>query len=91
MSIVVRFTPTSVTAAQHDETLRKLEAAGDFPPNGPAYHVCFGSDGDLRISEIWDSREQFQSFGERLMPILAAAGVEAGEPEIFEAHNIIAR
>ena len=56
------------------------------------YHVLFGSEGDLRVSEIWDSREQPQAFGEQLMPILAEVGIEfAGEPEIFEVHNIVKR
>ena len=53
------------------------------------YHVCFGSDGDLRVSEIWDSKEQFEAFGERLMPVLAEVGIEfSGAPEVFEVHNI---
>ena len=92
MSIVVRFNPTSMTAAKYDDTLPKIEAAGAFPPDGLDYHVCFGSDGNLRVSEIWDSREQFAAYGERLMPILADTGIEfSGEPEIFEVHNIIKR
>ena len=46
----------------------------------------------MRVSEIWDSREQFEAYGERLMPILADTGIEfSGEPEIFEVHNIIKR
>jgi hypothetical protein len=53
------------------------------------YHVCFGTDGDLMVSEIWDSREQWEAFGERLMPLLAEAGVEmASEPQVFEVHSI---
>ncbi len=92
MSIVVRFNPTSMTAAKYDDTLPKIKAAGTFPPEGLDYHVCFGSDGDLRVSEIWDSREQFKAFGERLMPILADAGIEfSDEPKIFEVHNIVKR
>ena len=92
MSIVVRFNPTSLTAAKYDQTVRRLEGAGAFPPDGLDYHVCFGSDGNLRVSEIWDSREQFEAFGERLLPILAEAGIEfSGEPEIFEVHNSIKR
>jgi hypothetical protein len=60
--------------------------------HGLDYHVCFGSEGNLRVSEIWDSREQFAAFGERLMPILAASGIEfSGEPETFEVHNVIKR
>ena len=90
MSIVVRFTPTSLTAAKYDATIQALKESGTFPPDGLDYHICFGSDENLRVSEIWDSREQLAAFGERLMPILAAAGIEfSGEPEIFEVHNLI--
>ena len=90
MSIVVRFSPTSLTAEQYDNSTSKLEEAGvEFPPDGLDYHVCFGSEGNLRVSEIWDSREQFEAFGERLMPVLSEAGIEfSAEPEIFEVHNI---
>jgi hypothetical protein len=92
MSIVVRFNPTSLTAEKYDEAIQRIEAAGTFPPDGLDYHVCFGSEGNLRVSEIWDSREQLAEFGERLMPILAAAGIEfTSEPEVFEVHNIIKR
>lgn len=92
MSIVVRFNPANLTSQQYHESLRRLEEAGDFPADGLDYHVLFGSEGNLRVSEIWDSREQFQAFGERLMPILADIGIEfAGDPEIFEVHNIVKR
>ena len=93
MSIVVRFSPTNLTAELYDSTTSKLEEAGvDFPPEGMDYHVCFGQDGDLRVSEIWDSREQFEAFGEKLMPALADAGIEfSADPEVFEVHNIIKR
>ena len=91
MSVLIRFTPATLTAAQYDETVRKLEAAGDFPPDGLDYHVCFGSEGSLRVSEVWDSQQQLDAFGERLMPVLADAGIDPGEPEILEIHNIIKR
>ncbi len=92
MSVLVRFAPASVTSTeQYDDTIRRLEGAGDFPPDGLEYHVCFLSDGNVRVSEIWDSLEQFQAFGERLMPMLAEAGIDPGEPEMFEIHNIIRR
>ncbi len=90
MSIVVRFSPANLTAELYDESTRLLEEAGvEFPPDGLDYHVCFGSEGNLRVSEIWDSREQFEAFGEDLMPVLSQAGIEfSGEPEVFEVHNI---
>ena len=91
MSILIRFAPASLSADQYNESVSRLEAAGDWPPEGLDYHVCFGVDGSLRVSEIWDSPEQLAAFGERLMPILAAVGIEPGEPELIEIHNIVKR
>ena len=92
MSVVVRFNPTNVTKEKYDESLRRLEEAGEFRPEGMDYHVAFGTDDNLRVSEIWDSREQLQAFGDRLMPILTELGIEfSGEPEILEIHNIVRR
>src|ERR1700675_4054883 len=89
MSIVVRFNPTNLTAEKYDESLRGLEEAGvEFTPAGIDYHIFFGSEGNLRVSEIWESREQLEAFGGKLMPILADTGIEfSGDPEIFEVHN----
>jgi hypothetical protein len=94
MSIVVRFNPTGkpVTADKYDEAVRRHGEKGiELPPDGMEYHVCFGSAESIRVSEIWDSREQWEAYGERLMPLLAEVGIEPGEPEVFEVHNIIRR
>jgi hypothetical protein len=86
MSIVVRYHPASLTAEKYDATNSKLEEAGlEWPADGLDYHVCFGTDGSLMVSEIWDSREKWEAFGERLMPLLAESGIEfSKEPEVFE-------
>jgi hypothetical protein len=92
MSIVVRFTPAGLTADQYGRALRTLQDQGAFPPDGLDYHVCFGDDGDLRVSEIWDSEEQFAAFGELLTPVLAEAAITADAPPAhFEVHNIFKR
>jgi len=92
MSVLIRFAPTSeTTTEQYDETIRRLQDAGDFPPDGLELHVCFLADGQVRVSEVWDSQEQFSAFGERLMPILADVGIDPGQPETFQVHNVIKR
>lgn len=93
MSILVRFAPpTAVTTQQYDETIGRLKAdGGDFPPDGLEYHCAWMSDGNLRVSEVWDSQEKFEAFGPRLMPILAEVGIDPGTPEIVQVHNTIAR
>lgn len=91
MSVLIRFAPASLTVKQYDESVRRLKEAGAFPPDGLDYHVCFGTDGSLKVSEIWDTREQLDAFGKRLMPILADVGIEPGVPEIIEIHNVVRR
>ena len=92
-SILVRFTgEPSVTPEQYDETSRRLEKTGDWPPKGLEYHVAFVSDGKFRVSEIWDSREQFDAFGKRLMPVLNDVGIVlSGDPEILKIHKVVKR
>ena len=80
MSIVVRFSPIALTAEKYAEATRVLTNAGEWPPAGCDYHVCFGLADNLMVSEIWNSREQFEAFGKRLMPILAAAGIQLASP-----------
>jgi hypothetical protein len=92
MSIVVRFRPTALTKEKYDEAIGRLDAAGAWPPDGLDYHILFGSEGNLLVSEIWDSREQFGAFGEQLMPILAQVGIGFdSDPEIFDVHDVMRR
>ena len=90
MSILVRFSPASLTPQQYDDSdTRFREEFGEEMPDGCELHVAFlGPDGNLRVSEIWDSREQFEAFGERLMPMLGELGIDPGEPEVLDIHNV---
>ena len=89
MSFVVRFVPKSMSSTQYDQVIKKLEAAGAAAPKGRIFHVAFGPKEALRVSDIWDTQENFERFGQVLMPILQAAGVDPGEPEFIEVHNVV--
>jgi hypothetical protein len=88
MSILVRHRPRNLTREKYEEVSRRMEEAGDWSPEGLDVHVLFGSEGSTRVSEIWDSEEQFQAFGERIFPVLSEVGVEADEPEVWEVHEL---
>jgi hypothetical protein len=91
MSIVVRYKPVGMTKAQYDEVVRRFqEQAGDAEIDGFEYHVCFGDDGNLLVSEIFASREAWEAYTEQLYPIIDAVGIDrGGEPDVLEIHNII--
>lgn len=91
MSVLVRFAPNSLTAEQYDAVVARLIEEGIQPAEGLDYEVCFGSGDQMRVSLVWDTQEHLEAFAAKLMPILAEAGIDPGEPEVFPVHNIIKR
>ncbi len=90
MSIVVRYPVVGLTRQQYDEVSRRMEEAGAWPPDGLQLHVLFGTEGDLKVSEIWESPEQLTAFREKILPVLDEVGVQGagGDPEVFEVHEL---
>ena len=92
MAILIRFTPSGLTSEQYDAVGPKLEDSGHWPPDGLLAHVCFGSSGNLRVSEVWESLEQQEQFAEHLMPVLEEENVNlSGDPEILEVQGYFMR
>ena len=89
MALAMLFTPVSMNANQYDECIKRLEAAGAGSPPGRLYHACYATGNQLRVFDIWESKESFERFGQTLMPILQQLGVDPGQPEIFTVHNTI--
>jgi hypothetical protein len=89
MAIAVVFTPKSMSAAQYDEIIKRLKEAGVGAPKGRLYHVCYGSSDQLQVTDVWESVETFEQFGQTLMPILQQMQLDPGQPNINPIHNII--
>jgi len=39
------------------------------------------------VFDIWESQEQFERFGETLLPIMDKLGVDPGQPQVATIHN----
>ena len=92
MAILIRYKPSGMTSEQYNNVGRKLQEAGNWPPEGLLAHVCFGSSGSLLVSEVWESREQQEQFAQKLMPVLQGESVDTtGEPEILEVEGYFMR
>jgi len=89
MSITVIFKPAGTTTEQYDEMLRRLDAAGAGSPTGRIHHMSFGDPTALGVVDIWNSLEDFQAFGEILMPIIQDVGADVADPEIHETYNVL--
>jgi hypothetical protein len=92
MAVLIRFAPDGLTAEKYNSVGKKLQDGGNWPPEGLLAHVCFGSSANLRVSEVWESREQLERFGEKLMPVLQEESVSmSGDPEILEVEGYFMR
>lgn len=91
MSVLVRFSPPSMTSQQYDAILARLYEEGIQPAPGLELEVCYGSGDKMKVSVLFDSQEAFDAFGARLAPILEEMKLDPGVPEFLEVHNVIRR
>lgn len=90
MPLAFYFSPaTAMTADQYDECIKRLKKAGAGHPRGRVYHVSFNSGDGVNVFDVWTSQAAFDGFGQTLMPILKAMGVDPGQPRVMEVHNVI--
>jgi hypothetical protein len=89
MALGFYITGKGFTQDKYDTTLRQLEEAGAGAPNGRMSHVALETNGEIQVFDVWNSQADFEAFGETLLPILTAAGVEINEPMVARVHNEI--
>jgi hypothetical protein len=90
MALGFYFQPSNFSTAVYDEAVSQLEQAGagigQVP--GRTFHCAMEVDGQVSVFDIWESKEQFEKFGETLMPIMSKLGANPGEPMIMTIHNV---
>ncbi len=81
MSVIIHVRWNDVTKQQY-EALRNAVDWENDTPEGMLSHVSAFDDKGIRVTDIWETAENFQSFvGERLMPVSQEVGIE-GQPEV---------
>jgi hypothetical protein len=84
---------TGITPGEYDQ-IRQVLGITDTPPLGGAFNVAaIGEDGNVRIVEVWDSREQAEAWGEKVAAARSEAGLGGDPPSIeyLEVHSIVQR
>lgn len=89
MAIGMYFSPAGMSAADYDTVIKELEAAGAGRPKGRLHHSAFETPEGFRVYDVWATQEEFDAFGATLMPILQAHGIDPGQPDVIELHNLI--
>jgi len=89
MALGYYFAHEGFTPDKYATAIKQLDAAGSGSPKGRSLHVALESEGTIQVFDIWESQQEFEAFGETLMPILAELGVSLNEPMVATVHNVI--
>ncbi len=89
MALGIYFVHEGFTPEKYNNAIKQLEAAGAGSPKGRTYHCALESNGAIQVFDIWESQEDFDAFGEKLVPILSDLGVDLQEPMVATVHNVI--
>ena len=85
MSILVRLTASGMTTDTYDKASEQLTPRVLAAP-GFVAHVAFVVDGDVHVSEIWESRDDFQNwFDNNVKPNVPGVEID----EVKEVHSVI--
>lgn len=88
-TITVMFEMPGVTAAQYDQVIQGLEAAGEGNPKGRLYHVAVPKEEGWLVVDVWESGELLDRFAQSLIPIMQKAGVTPPRPQVYPVHSMI--
>lgn len=90
MSILTVFELTTMDADKYNKAIKGLEEAGQGNPEGRLYHVAsLQKDGSVIVTDVWESPELLDKFGNTLIPVLNKAGVEPVQPKVYPVQNYI--
>jgi hypothetical protein len=92
MAIAVTMDFDGGTVEQYDEVIRRMgfTRGGPGAPGG-LFHWIAKTDDGIRVTDVWETREQFDRFAqEQIGPLTQEAGIQ-GPPSMtfYEVHNYL--
>ena len=89
MALGIYFVHEGFTPEKYHEAISRLDAAGAGSPKGRSSHFALESDGAIHVFDVWETQEDFDAFGQTLVPILTELGVTLTAPMVATVYNTI--
>jgi hypothetical protein len=89
MSLMAIYRSTGVDRAKYDAVINELDSKRTAEPGAIVHLAGFLGPDEICVVDVWESREQFEKFGERLRPVLQKHGIPEQTPEIVELYGLI--
>lgn len=81
------------TLDQYDKTTTEifgsLQPKPEELPDGLLSHAVFAIEDGVKVIDVWETKDNFEAFGSKLIPALQKAGVNLPEPKFYELHNFL--
>lgn len=90
MPIMAIYRSAGVDRAKYDAVMNEL-GSRQAPEPGSIVHLAgFEAPDRICVVDVWETREQFEAFGERLAPVLRKHEIPEQTPVIIETHALMA-
>ena len=94
MAVAVQLDFPGATLEQYDQVVKKMGfTPGGSGAPGSLFHCVAKTEDGIRVTDVWESREQFEQFSrEKIAPITAEVGFP-GQPRltVFNVHNYLTK
>jgi hypothetical protein len=92
MAVAVQLDFPGATLEQYDQVVQKMgfRPRGAGAPGG-LFHWVTKTDTGIQVTDVWESREQFEQFSkEKIRPLTAEVGLTS-PPQVtfFQVHNYL--
>ena len=90
MAVAVQLDFEGATLDQYDEICRRMGLTPKGPgPSGAVSHFATMTDSGLRVVDVWETKEQFETFAqEQIAPFSQEVGIPSPpEMKFFDVHN----
>lgn len=94
MAVAMQMEFRGGTLDQYDQVMDKMglrPGGGTDRPQGLLFHWVMQTDDGIRVTDVWESRDQFDQFAQTsIVPITQEVGLP-GPPEVrfFDVHNYL--
>ena len=93
MAVGVQLDFPGGTLEQYDQVIKEmgLTQGGPVPPGG-LFHWVRKTDDGIRVTDVWETREQFDAFAQsQIGPVTRQYNLAEPEVQFFEVHNYLAK
>jgi hypothetical protein len=88
MTVMMTAEVPGATEQQYRELNEALGITPESPPDGLITHMAARTPDGMRIVDVWQSEQAFNTFIEGAMPTMQQAGIPSFQPEMYPVHNM---